>query len=130
MAGEASGTLLAVSGSWSLEQSHSGWNSKRMGSVSRGFPSRSKTPLYHIDTGRITGRQAGRYDFGRRAVVIHKEFQCLVMHLNQFACRTTNKTGTGRRTMQTKRYWLDYDPVALAVLVIGIGAIELLALSI
>jgi len=27
--------------------------------------------------------------------------------------------------MQTKRYWLDYDPVAL-----GIGAIELLALSI
>jgi hypothetical protein len=32
--------------------------------------------------------------------------------------------------MQTKRYWLDYDPVALTVLVIGIGAIELLALSI
>jgi hypothetical protein len=32
--------------------------------------------------------------------------------------------------MQTKRYWLDYDPVALVVLVIGIGAIELLALSI
>jgi hypothetical protein len=29
-----------------------------------------------------------------------------------------------------KRYWLDYDPVALAVLVIGIGMIELLALSI
>ena len=28
-----------------------------------------------------------------------------------------------------KRYWLDYDPVALAVLVIGIGLIELLALS-
>jgi hypothetical protein len=27
-------------------------------------------------------------------------------------------------------YWLDYDPVALAVLVIGIGLIELLALSI
>ena len=32
--------------------------------------------------------------------------------------------------MQTKRHWLDYDPVALAVLVIGICAIELLALSI
>ena len=32
--------------------------------------------------------------------------------------------------MQTKRDWLDYDPVALAVFVIGIGAIELLALSI
>jgi hypothetical protein len=31
--------------------------------------------------------------------------------------------------MQTERYWLDYDSVALAVLVIGIGAIELLALS-
>ncbi len=29
-----------------------------------------------------------------------------------------------------RRYWLDYDPVALAVLVIGIGMIELLALSI
>jgi hypothetical protein len=27
-------------------------------------------------------------------------------------------------------HWLDYDPVALAVLVIGIGMIELLALSI
>ena len=29
-----------------------------------------------------------------------------------------------------KRYLLDYDPVAFAVLVIGIGVIELLALSI
>jgi hypothetical protein len=29
-----------------------------------------------------------------------------------------------------RRYWLDYDPVALAVLVIGIGFIELLVLSI
>jgi hypothetical protein len=28
------------------------------------------------------------------------------------------------------RYWLDYDPVALAVLVIRIGMIELLVLSI
>jgi hypothetical protein len=27
-------------------------------------------------------------------------------------------------------YWLDYDPVALVVLVIGIGLIELFALSI
>jgi hypothetical protein len=27
-------------------------------------------------------------------------------------------------------YWLDYDPVALAVLVFGIGLIELFALSI
>jgi hypothetical protein len=27
-------------------------------------------------------------------------------------------------------HWLDYDPVALAVLVIGIGMIELLALII
>jgi hypothetical protein len=32
--------------------------------------------------------------------------------------------------MHRTRYWLDYDPVALAVLVIGIGMIELLALSI
>src|SRR6266516_1797411 len=31
--------------------------------------------------------------------------------------------------MHPRRYWLDYDPVALAVLVIGIGMIELLALS-
>jgi hypothetical protein len=29
-----------------------------------------------------------------------------------------------------RRHWLDYDPVALAVLMIGIGLIELLALSI
>jgi hypothetical protein len=27
-------------------------------------------------------------------------------------------------------HWLDYDPIALAVLVIGIGAVMLLALSI
>ena len=32
--------------------------------------------------------------------------------------------------MQQKLYWLDYDPVALAVLVVGIGMIELLALLI
>ena len=29
--------------------------------------------------------------------------------------------------MHQMRYWLDYDPIALAVLVIGIGMIELLA---
>jgi hypothetical protein len=29
-----------------------------------------------------------------------------------------------------RRHWLDYDPVAFAVLVIGIAAIELLALMI
>jgi len=28
------------------------------------------------------------------------------------------------------RHWLDYDPIALAVLAIGIGIVELLALSI
>ncbi len=28
------------------------------------------------------------------------------------------------------RHWLDYDPVALAVLVIGIGIVTLVALSI
>jgi hypothetical protein len=27
-----------------------------------------------------------------------------------------------------KRHWLDYDPVAVAVLVIGLGTIELLAI--
>jgi hypothetical protein len=32
--------------------------------------------------------------------------------------------------MQQKVYWLDYDPVAFAVLLIGIGMIGLLALSI
>jgi hypothetical protein len=32
--------------------------------------------------------------------------------------------------MQQKLYWLDYDPVAFAVLVIGMGIIELLALLI
>jgi hypothetical protein len=29
-----------------------------------------------------------------------------------------------------RHHWLDYDPIALAVLVIGIGAVMLLALSI
>jgi hypothetical protein len=32
--------------------------------------------------------------------------------------------------MQQKLYWLDYDPVAFAVLVIGMGTIALLALLI
>jgi hypothetical protein len=37
---------------------------------------------------------------------------------------------SGGRTMQQTMYWLDYDAVALAVLVIGLGMIGLLALSI
>ena len=37
---------------------------------------------------------------------------------------------TGNRVTATRPHWLDYDPVALAVLVIGIGIIELLALII
>jgi hypothetical protein len=32
--------------------------------------------------------------------------------------------------MQQKLYWLDYDPVALVVLVVGMSAVALLALSI
>jgi hypothetical protein len=32
--------------------------------------------------------------------------------------------------MQQRLHWLDYDPVALAVLVLGMGMIALLALSI
>jgi hypothetical protein len=32
--------------------------------------------------------------------------------------------------MQQRLHWLDYDPVALAVLVFGMGMIALLALSI
>jgi hypothetical protein len=35
-----------------------------------------------------------------------------------------------RRCHQQQLHWLDYDPVALAVLVVGIGMIELLALLI
>jgi hypothetical protein len=35
-----------------------------------------------------------------------------------------------RRLMHKARHWLDYDSVAFAVLVVGMGAIELLALSI
>ena len=34
------------------------------------------------------------------------------------------------RTMQQRLYWLDYDAVALAVLVIGMGMIALLTLII
>jgi hypothetical protein len=29
-----------------------------------------------------------------------------------------------------RRHWLDYDPIALTVLVVGIGLVELLAFSI
>jgi hypothetical protein len=32
--------------------------------------------------------------------------------------------------MQQRLHWLDYDPIALAVLVLGMGMIALLALSI
>ena len=39
--------------------------------------------------------------------------------------------GKGRRVMRVQsRHWLDYDPVALAVLIIGIGIVALLAFSI
>src|SRR6516165_2020397 len=104
MAGEASGTLLAVSGSWPLELCHNAWKSKRTRSVSRGFPSGSKTPAipYRHGKDQAGGKLALRL---WSASAIHEEFQRLVMHLNQLACRTTNKAGTGRRTMQTKRYW-------------------------
>jgi hypothetical protein len=36
----------------------------------------------------------------------------------------------GVSCMAQKRHWLDYDPVAVAVLVIGLGMIELLAMII
>jgi hypothetical protein len=42
---------------------------------------------------------------------------------------THDWSGAGR-TMQQRLHWLDYDPVALAVLVFGMGMIALLALSI
>jgi hypothetical protein len=32
--------------------------------------------------------------------------------------------------MQQRRHWLDYDPVAFAVLVTGLGMVALLALTI
>ena len=40
--------------------------------------------------------------------------------------------GPHERGMHTmlRQHWLDYDPVALAVLVIGLAIVELLALSI
>ena len=41
---------------------------------------------------------------------------------------STTVQPTGR--LIARRHWLDYDPVALAVLVIGIAIIELLALII
>jgi hypothetical protein len=41
------------------------------------------------------------------------------------------KREQGRHIMRIhRRHWLDYDPVALVVLVVGLGLIELLALSI
>jgi hypothetical protein len=38
-------------------------------------------------------------------------------------------TRTGMHTM-LRQHWLDYDPVALAILVFGLAIVELLALSI
>src|SRR5262249_12431271 len=47
------------------------------------------------------------------------------------AWRLSLNRGTRQHVMYIqRRHWLDYDPVALAVLVIGIGIIELLALII
>jgi hypothetical protein len=47
------------------------------------------------------------------------------------------RTGTGTLAMDRVKvmrvqsgHWLDYDPVALLVLIVGIGAVALLALSI
>jgi hypothetical protein len=113
-----------VGGSWA------GARAVALRSVSYGFTSGSQTPPYHIETERITQGCKLALRLGWRPIGIHKQFQFPVRHLNLLPAGSTNEAGTGRRTMQTKRYWLDYDPVALAVLVIGIGAIELLALSI
>jgi hypothetical protein len=46
--------------------------------------------------------------------------------------RALSPTGVGNREayMQQRLHWLEHDPVALAVLVIGIGMVELLALLI
>jgi hypothetical protein len=45
--------------------------------------------------------------------------------------RAERSFGTGRRTVYLpRRHWLDFDPVALAVLLIGMAMIELLALII
>jgi hypothetical protein len=41
------------------------------------------------------------------------------------------RSATARRVMNVRsRHWLDYDPVALVVLVVGMSAVALLALSI
>jgi hypothetical protein len=41
------------------------------------------------------------------------------------------RSATARRVMNVQsRHWLDYDPVALVVLVVGMSAVALLALSI
>jgi hypothetical protein len=38
-----------------------------------------------------------------------------------------SRVGNRRRTMHQRLHWLDYDPVAVGVLVIGMGIIGLLA---
>ena len=79
---------------------------------------------YSLGEARIRARTLMR-GAGRGGAIINSTPQ-----LNHFACWPTNKREQGRRIMHPSRHWLDYDPVALAVLVIGIGMIELLALSI
>jgi hypothetical protein len=54
--------------------------------------------------------------------------RCLRISLHVEQLETVNRY---RATIYVQRpHWLDYDPVALAVLVIGIGTIELFALII
>jgi hypothetical protein len=57
------------------------------------------------------------------------EFDVLVQALVGLLGAALNSK-RGRLMYIQRRHWLDYDPVALAVLVIGIGIIELLALII
>jgi hypothetical protein len=51
-------------------------------------------------------------------------------HIAALVERLETKNRYRERMYVPRRHWLDYDPVALAVLVIGIGIIELLALII
>jgi hypothetical protein len=46
---------------------------------------------------------------------------------NREAALSPTGLGIERRTMQQRLHWLEYDSVALAVLVIGMGVVELLA---
>jgi hypothetical protein len=53
---------------------------------------------------------------------LQQQINCL------FSFHIVNGVRRGTLTMRARKHWLDYDLAALALLLIGLGAVEVLAL--